>query len=305
MSKTTVEHGGAVSAAPALSAQSFAPGLYLVPTPIGNLQDITLRAIAVLKAATLVAAEDTRHSRILLDHLGIRAPKLNSLYDQVEERKAGIIIEEVRQGGIVALISDAGSPLINDPGYKLVSLCLQAHVAVIPLPGPCALITALEAAALPTDAFTFKGFFPVKEQELRACIAELAERPETMVFYESPRRVLKTCEILAELLPGRQICLCRELTKSFESFYRMSSEELPDFLRADPQRTLGEFVVVIAGASHSAGGVEPEIKEALAMLLKTTPLKAAVAALSLCSKARPNELYALALTLKQSAGKES
>ena len=140
--------------------------LYIVPTPIGNLDDITLRAIEVLKSATLIAAEDTRHSKILLDKLGISGKKMISCHDHNEGERADLIIEEVRAGGVVALISDAGSPLINDPGYRVVTICAEQGVKVVPLPGPCALITALEASALPTDKFMFCGFFPVKEKEL-------------------------------------------------------------------------------------------------------------------------------------------
>ena len=139
--------------------------LYIVPTPIGNLDDITLRAIDVLKSATLIAAEDTRHSKILLDKLGISGKKMISCHDHNEGERAELIIEEVRAGGVVALISDAGSPLINDPGYRVVTICAEQGVKVVPLPGPCALITALEASALPTDKFMFCGFFPVKEKE--------------------------------------------------------------------------------------------------------------------------------------------
>lgn len=227
--------------------------LYIVPTPIGNLDDITLRAIEVLKNATLIAAEDTRHSKILLDKLGVLNPKMISCHDHNEEQRASIIIEEVNKGGIVALISDAGSPLINDPGYKVVTLCSKANVKVIPLPGPCALITALEASALPTDKFMFNGFFPVKEKELVETIESLKGVDYTAVFYEAPRRILNTMEKVAQILPEHDVTLCREMTKTFESFYRLKAKDAPSFLEADSDRTKGEFVVAIGALKEDQG----------------------------------------------------
>ena len=219
--------------------------LYIVPTPIGNLDDITLRAIEVLKNATLIAAEDTRHSKILLDKLGISGTRMISCHDHNEEQRADVIIEEVKKGGIVALISDAGSPLINDPGYRVVTICSKADVKVVPLPGPCALITALEASALPTDKFMFCGFFPVKEKELTETVQALANVDYTAVFYETPRRIIDTMEIVGKVLPEHDVTLCREMTKTFESFYRLKAKDAVEFLKADADRTKGEFVVAI------------------------------------------------------------
>ena len=273
--------------------------LYIVPTPIGNLDDITLRAIEVLKNATLIAAEDTRHSKILLDKLGVLNPKMISCHDHNEEQRASIIIEEVNKGGIVALISDAGSPLINDPGYKVVTLCSKANVKVIPLPGPCALITALEVSALPTDKFMFNGFFPVKEKELVETIESLKGVDYTAVFYEAPRRILNTMEKVAQILPEHDVTLCREMTKTFESFYRLKAKDTPAFLEADPDRTKGEFVVAIGALKEDQGAISPQIVDALKTLVQTTPVKVACNVVANLTGLKKNDLYNLALELKE------
>lgn len=273
--------------------------LYIVPTPIGNLDDITLRAIEVLKNATLIAAEDTRHSKILLDKLGVLNPKMISCHDHNEEQRASIIIEEVNKGGIVALISDAGSPLINDPGYKVVTLCSKANVKVIPLPGPCALITALEASALPTDKFMFNGFFPVKEKELVETIESLKGVDYTAVFYEAPRRILNTMEKVAQILPEHDVTLCREMTKTFESFYRLKAKDAPAFLEADSDRTKGEFVVAIGALKEDQGAISPQIVDALKTLVQTTPVKVACNVVANLTGLKKNDLYNLALELKE------
>lgn len=273
--------------------------LYIVPTPIGNLDDITLRAIEVLKNATLIAAEDTRHSKILLDKLGVLNPKMISCHDHNEEQRASIIIEEVNKGGIVALISDAGSPLINDPGYKVVTLCSKANVKVIPLPGPCALVTALEASALPTDKFMFNGFFPVKEKELVETIESLKGVDYTAVFYEAPRRILNTMEKVAQILPEHDVTLCREMTKTFESFYRLKAKDAPAFLEADPDRTKGEFVVAIGALKEDQGAISPQIVDALKTLVQTTPVKVACNVVANLTGLKKNDLYNLALELKE------
>ena len=273
--------------------------LYIVPTPIGNLDDITLRAIEVLKNATLIAAEDTRHSKILLDKLGVLNPKMISCHDHNEEQRASIIIEEVNKGGIVALISDAGSPLINDPGYKVVTLCSKANVKVIPLPGPCALITALEASALPTDKFMFNGFFPVKEKELVETIESLKGVDYTAVFYEAPRRILNTMEKVAQILPEHDVTLCREMTKISESFYRLKAKDAPSFLEADSDRTKGEFVVAIGALKEDQGAISPQIVDALKTLVQTTPVKVACNVVANLTGLKKNDLYNLALELKE------
>lgn len=272
--------------------------LYIVPTPIGNLDDITLRAIDVLKNATLIAAEDTRHSKILLDKLGISGKKMISCHDHNEGERAELIISEVRAGGIVALISDAGSPLINDPGYRVVTICAEQGVKVVPLPGPCALITALEASALPTDKFMFCGFFPVKEKELTGVLESLKSADYTAVFYEAPRRIVDTMELMAKILPEHDVTLCREMTKTFESFYRLKAKDAPEFLKADPDRTKGEFVVAIGAVKQESSEVEPKIASAIEELIKTSPVKTVANVLASVTGIKKNDLYNLALELK-------
>ncbi|MGN0902254.1 MAG: 16S rRNA (cytidine(1402)-2'-O)-methyltransferase [Succinivibrio sp.] len=273
--------------------------LYIVPTPIGNLEDITLRAIEVLKNATLIAAEDTRHSKILLDHLGIEVKKIISCHDHNEEQRSSIIIDEIKNGGLVALISDAGSPLINDPGYRVVSICAKAGIKVVPLPGPCALITALEASALPTDKFMFLGFFPVKEKDLEETVSSLKDADYTAVFYEAPRRILNTASVLAKILPDHDVTLCREMTKTFESFYRMKASELPEFLNADPDRVRGEFVVAIGALKQEQSEIPQNIQDALKELVKTSPVKLVCQVLAELTGVKKNDLYNLALKLKE------
>ena len=190
------------------------PSLYIVPTPIGNLADITQRAIEVLAMVDVVAAEDTRHSSVLLNHLQIKA-NLLALHDHNEQQRADALIARVQQGQSVALISDAGTPLISDPGYHLVTRCREAGVRVIPLPGACAAITALSASGLPTDRFTFEGFLPAKEEARDDRLTELQDETRTLIFYESPRRLLETVQAGARLYGERQIVVARELTKTF------------------------------------------------------------------------------------------
>ena len=273
--------------------------LYIVPTPIGNLDDITLRAIEVLKNATLIAAEDTRHSKILLDKLGISGTRMISCHDHNEEQRADVIIEEVKKGGIVALISDAGSPLINDPGYRVVTICSKADVKVVPLPGPCAIITALEASALPTDKFMFCGFFPVKEKELTETVQALANVDYTAVFYETPRRIIDTMEIVGKVLPEHDVTLCREMTKTFESFYRLKAKDAVEFLKADADRTKGEFVVAIGSLKVETSSIPANVEKALKELIKTSPVKQVAAVLADLTGIKKNDLYNLALKLKE------
>ena len=273
--------------------------LYLVPTPIGNLDDITLRAIEVLKSATLIAAEDTRHSKILLTKLGIGAVKMISCNDHNEAERADIIATEVAAGGIVALISDAGTPMISDPGYKLTATLTQREVKVIALPGPCAAITALCAAALPTDKFLFMGFLPVKDKELTEKLQSIAHSTTTTVFYESPRRIMTTLAKLKAIDPERKVALCRELTKTFESIYRMTVSELITYLEEHSDEVRGEFVLVV-GPYEQAQSEElsAKAKEALTKLLPALKVKEACALVADLTGESRNRLYDYALTLK-------
>lgn len=274
--------------------------LYIVPTPIGNLDDITLRAIEVLKSASLIAAEDTRHSKILLDKLGIGQVMLISCNDHNEAERAQIIASEVQQGGVVALISDAGTPMISDPGYKLVSALSKLQVKVIPLPGPCAAITALCASALPTDKFLFMGFLPVKDKELTEKLQSIRLSDTTTVFYESPRRILNTLNKFATIDPNRTVALCREMTKTFETIYRCTVSELIEHFKAHEDEVRGEFVLVVG--PHESNEQDDELsnaaKKALAKMIDSMKVKEACQVVSDLTGESKNKLYAYALSLK-------
>ncbi len=219
------------------------PGtLYLVATPIGNLEDITLRALRVLRDCDVIAAEDTRHTARLLNHFGIAKPLL-SCFKFNEARRAQDILERLRRGETVALVSDAGSPGISDPGERIVRAVVAAGLRVEPVPGPCALVAALTASGLPTDEFHFVGFLPRKSGQRRARLQTLSQIPGTLILYESPYRIERLLTELSQLMPDRQIALARELTKKFEEFLRGSAAELLQRLRQ--RRLKGECVVVL------------------------------------------------------------
>lgn len=282
--------------------KSVASAMYIVPTPIGNLADITLRAIEVLKAATLIAAEDTRHSKILLDKLGIGGVRMISCNDHNEAERVEIIAKEVENGGVVAQISDAGTPMISDPGYKLVSQLVARGVKVVPLPGPCAAITALCAAALPTDKFLFAGFLPVKDKELTARLEQLRTSDTTTVFYESPRRIMQTLKKLQEVDPQRQVALCREMTKTFETIYRDNVSQLIQYLEEHTDEVRGEFVLVVGPYEPSEdeqGSISPKAQQALAKLIGPLKVKEACQVVADLTGESRNRLYNYALTLKQ------
>lgn len=218
--------------------------LYIVPTPIGNLEDITLRALRVLKEAALIAAEDTRTTRILLQHYAIGTP-LTSYHEHNKLAKLDAIFAALAAGD-VALVSDAGTPGISDPGYELIGAAIARGVRVEPLPGANAVITALVASGLPTDGFVYLGFLPRKAGELRALLESVAAEPRTLVAYESPNRVIAALEAVLETLGDRPLCAARELTKKFEEFQRGTASAVLAHFREKPPR--GEFTLVIGGA---------------------------------------------------------
>lgn len=224
------------------------PGtLYVVATPIGNLDDLTARAARVLGQVTRIAAEDTRHSGRLLAHLGLNKPML-SLHEHNEARRVDTLDSYLAAGEDIALISDAGTPLISDPGFVLVRELRARNRHIVPIPGPCALITALSGAGLPTDRFVFAGFLPAKPGARRQALDGWKTREETLVFYESPHRIVHTLEALQEQMAGRDVVLARELTKTFETFLHGTAASLLEQLTADPNQARGEFVVIVAGA---------------------------------------------------------
>ena len=220
--------------------------LYLVATPIGNLEDITLRAIRVLKEVDVIVAEDTRHSRRLLQQYGVETPLGRSLYEGVDLERVEPLIRLLKSGKSIALVSDAGTPLIQDPGYPLVRQAVAEGIHVVPVPGPTALIAALIASGLPVDHFIFDGVPPKGEGRRRTCFQSIKEEWRTVVLYESPHRILKTLKTIAEILPEREIVICRELTKAHEEFLRGTPEKLFNELSARPS-VKGEFVIVIRG----------------------------------------------------------
>ncbi|MDO4676601.1 16S rRNA (cytidine(1402)-2'-O)-methyltransferase [Anaerobiospirillum succiniciproducens] len=274
--------------------------LYIVPTPIGNLSDITFRAVEVLKAATLIAAEDTRHSRILLDKLGIGSVKMISCNDHNEAERTEIIAKETESGGIVALISDAGTPMISDPGYKLVSSLVERGVKVFPLPGPCAAITALCASAMPTDRFFFSGFLPVKDKELTDKLESIRTAPYPVVFYESPRRIINTLNKIALMDADRKVALCREMTKTFETIYRMKVTDLIEHFKAHEDEIRGEFVLIVGPyeAKDNSDEISAKAKAALEKMISSLKVKEACQIVSDLTGESKNRLYDYALTLK-------
>jgi 16S rRNA (cytidine1402-2'-O)-methyltransferase len=239
--------------------------LVVCPTPIGNLEDVTLRVLAALREADVVACEDTRRTRTLLDRYGVRAP-LVSYHEHNEERRAAELVERMRGGEVVALVSDAGMPLISDPGYVLVRACAAAGLGVEVLPGPSAVLAALVASALPVDRWRFAGFLPRRRAELRRT---LAEPDGTLVAFESPRRLPATLAVLAEIDPERPVAICRELTKAHEEVVRGTAGELAERYRGAPPR--GEVVLVVGAPPESAddgGGPRPEAVEAVRRLVE-------------------------------------
>jgi 16S rRNA (cytidine1402-2'-O)-methyltransferase len=266
------------------------PTLYIVPTPIGNLADITQRALDVLRSVDLVAAEDTRHTGILLSHYQISVPTF-ALHDHNEQQKADVLIARIKEGKSVALVSDAGTPLISDPGYHLVTRCREAGVKVVPLPGPCAAITALSAAGLPTDRFAFEGFLPAKAKGRDDRLHAVIEDTRSLVFYESPRRVQDTVEAIARILGERQVVVCRELTKTFESIYGLPASEMLAWLGEDDNRCRGEIVLVVAGASKVDDELPAEAIRTLGLLVSELPLKKAAALTAEIHGVKKNALY--------------
>jgi 16S rRNA (cytidine1402-2'-O)-methyltransferase len=271
--------------------------LYIVPTPIGNLQDITYRAVEILTQVNLIACEDTRHSQKLLQHLGI-STRLISYHEHNEQHRTEKLIEGLKQGQQIALISDAGTPLISDPGYDLVNQCRRQQIQVIPLPGACAAITALSGAGLGTNRFIFEGFLPVKEQALNGALANLLEREFTSIFYESPRRVKHTVEqCLAVLGAERHMVLAKEITKTFEIFVSGNAEHILSWLTQDAAHQKGEFVLMIAGIKRDSDAMPVEAMQLLKTLMKELPLKKAAAVTAAHYGLKKNQLYQIGLEL--------
>jgi len=271
--------------------------LYIVATPIGNLDDISLRAIDTLKQVDLIAAEDTRHSGRLLNHLGINK-KLISLHEHNERARLSRILENLSSGMDIALISDAGTPLISDPGYNLVNAVHNAGFKVSPIPGASSIIAALSAAGMPTDKFSYFGFLPQKNTERIARLNAIKEQKGTLVLLESSHRIERLIEQLAEEFSDNRIVIAKELTKSHENFLIGKAVELIELFKQDPALTKGEFVVLIDNptAENDASDSVADI-ELLRLLLSELPLKKAVQLATRISGKKKNYLYQLALNI--------
>ena len=277
------------------------PGsLYVVATPIGNLDDISARALRILREVALIAAEAPRHSARLLQHFGIQTP-LAACHEHNERDQGGRFLARLQAGEDVALISDAGTPLISDPGYHLVRQARAAGFAVVPVPGACALIAALSAAGLPSDRFIFEGFLPAKAAGRRARLEQVREEPRTLIFYEAPHRILECLQDMCEVFgDDRPALLARELTKTFETLQGLPLAELCEWVAADSNQQRGECVVLVAGwqAPEGEEAVSAEALRVLDLLLSEMPLKRAAALAAEITGVRKNVLYQVALERK-------
>ena len=278
--------------------------LYVVATPIGNLDDISRRAIDTLQGVDLIAAEDTRHSKALSEKIEVKT-RLTSYHDFSDDSVAARFLDKLQQGQSIALISDAGTPLISDPGFKLVRLVREANIPVIPIPGVSAITAALSVAGLATDRFCFEGFLASKQGAREQSLSQLKYELRTMVFYESPHRIeAMLASVVAVFGESRQVFVGRELTKKFESHFLGSSSDVLAWLQADSNNQRGEFVVIVAGCDKDAQqSQKQEVGLRLALQLESEmSLKKAVALASDVTGARKNLLYAAMIEIKNSSG---
>ena len=283
------------------TVNSISPGtLYVVATPIGNLGDLSPRAQQTLAAVAAICAEDTRTTGILLAHFGIARPMI-ALHDHNKDRLAAQLVARLQQGEALALVSDAGTPLVSDPGYALVCAARDAGLPVCAVPGPCAVTAALSVAGLPTNEFVFAGFLPHKRGERLKRLSALAQEPRTLVFYESPHRIVESAEDFATIFDEqRRICIARELTKRFEQSQRMRVTELPAWLKADENRQRGEFVLVLEGAPEHEDDLRSvnDSRRILEILLRELPASRAARVAAEITGAKRGPLYDLAQQIK-------
>ncbi|KHS64559.1 16S rRNA methyltransferase [Pectobacterium brasiliense] len=283
-------------------ADISASTLYIVPTPIGNLGDITQRALAVLASVDLIAAEDTRHTGLLLQHFAINA-RLFALHDHNEQQKADVLLAKLQSGQSIALVSDAGTPLINDPGYHLVRRCREAGVRVVPLPGACAAITALSASGLASDRFCYEGFLPAKTKGRKDKLRELGEEPRTLIFYESTHRLLDSLQDISEVLGAeRYVVLAREITKTWESIHGAPVGELLAWVKEDENRRKGEMVLIVEGHQVDDSVLSAEALRTLTLLRAELPLKKAAALAAEIHGVKKNALYRYGLEQEGDSG---
>lgn len=274
-----------------MRGDSLGSTLYVVATPIGNLGDLSRRALEVLQQAALIAAEDTRHSQRLLQHFAIDTP-LCAYHEHSGEGAAERILDCLASGASVALISDAGTPLISDPGYRLVRQVQERGFRVSPIPGPCAATAALSASGLPTDRFLFEGFLPARSGARRNRLEALAAQSATLVFYEAPHRVLESLDdMVAVLGAGREAALAREVSKTYETIHRSDLQGLRTFVAETPHQQRGEIVLMVAGAREQREAMDPATLQLLERLAEELPPKRAAAVVADLSGQRKKVLY--------------
>lgn len=276
-----------------------AGSLYVVATPIGNLDDMSQRAVSVLQQVDLVAAEDTRHTSRLLTHFGIETRML-PLHEHNEDARSDALVSELLAGKSIALVSDAGTPLISDPGYPLVNRARAAGAKVIPVPGACAAIAALSVSGLPTQSFWFEGFLPAKTGARKQRLMELAELEGTLIFYEAPHRIVDALTDIAGCLPEREVVLARELTKTFETILKNAPAVLLQQVQADPNQQKGEMVVLIGPAPKKQRSADLDVTQEalLKRLLDELPPKKAAAVLADVFELNKKSVYAAAVAMK-------
>ena len=274
--------------------------LYVVATPIGNLGDITLRALDILKSVDAIAAEDTRHTSGLLSHFGI-SKKLIAVHEHNEQQSAEKLLAQLNNGESVALVTDAGTPGVSDPGAVVVNAARKAGVKVVPIPGVSAVIAALSASGITQNGFYFHGFLPASGAARRKILAQLKSQSVTLVFYEAPHRIVESVEDIANVLGvERQLTFAREMTKTFETFYTCPAGLAGTWLQADTNQQRGEFVLLIEPAAVvEAQEISEEAQRVLKCLMLALPLKQAVALATEITSLKKNDLYEFALTLKQ------
>ncbi|UDM37497.1 16S rRNA (cytidine(1402)-2'-O)-methyltransferase [Acinetobacter haemolyticus] len=249
--------------------------LFVVATPIGHLDDITYRAIDILKSVSIIAAEDTRTSAQLLKHFNISTP-LTACHEHNESNKINILIQHLLNGENMALISDAGTPLISDPGFKLVRAAQEHNIRVIPVPGACAAIAALSSVGLPSDRFSFEGFLPSRQSQRLSQLEKLKDETQTLIFYEAPHRILESVKDMAQVFgANRPVGFAREITKTFETIKKMTLAELVQFIEADHNQQKGEIVLVIGGATEEKDLEQEKLDQLLTRLLQDLSVKAA------------------------------
>lgn len=278
------------------------PTLYVVATPIGNLGDITLRALDILKTVDVIAAEDTRHTSGLLSHFGI-TKKLMAVHEHNEHRSAQLLLERLQAGGSVALVTDAGTPGISDPGAVIVNALHEAGMKVVPIPGTSAVITALSVAGITENGFSFIGFLPASGSQRRKALETYKTVSHTLVFYEAPHRIIDCIVDMAKILGGeRRITVARELTKTFETIHRCALGDAQVWIESDTNQQRGEFVLLIEAAPpKEEAAVSEDAEHKLKLLLAELPLKQAVKLAVDMTGAKKNDLYQLALSLKNKA----